>query len=192
MVGALAAAVAFLTVLTLINLALLFAVIRRLRGVEHGAGAPADQLPAVGQRVGAFEVPALDGSVLTAADVAGTGGTHGPDSADSADRLVACVMTGCEPCATFIASLQDGSPAGFDRTFFFITGDPRAEATAALVAELSGLGRVAMMPEDGSVGPALGGVQSFPTVLRITDGRVAAAGRKLDEVFAKVPVPVGR
>src|SRR4051794_33256143 len=105
MLGALAAAVVLLTVLTLINLALLFAVIRRLRGMEHGHGAgdPADQLPAVGQRVGAFEATALDGSVLTAADVvgtvAGTGGADDTDGTESADTLVACVMTGCEPCA---------------------------------------------------------------------------------------------
>jgi hypothetical protein len=183
MVGALAAAVVFLTVLTLINLTLLFAVIRKLRGMQHGTGAPAEQLPAVGLRVGAFEAPALDGSVLTMADVAG---------ADGADVLVACVMTGCEPCARFIASLQDGSPAGFDRTFFFITGDPRSEATAELAAELAGLGRVAMMPEDGPVGPAFGGVHSFPTVLRVADGVVAASGRKLDEVFAKVPASASR
>ena len=177
MVGALAAAVVFLTVLTLINLALLFAVIRKLRGMEHD-GAPADQLPDVGLRVGAFEVPALDGSLLTTADVAGS---------DGADTLVACVMTGCQPCAKFIATLQDGSPAGFDRTFFFINGDPKSEATAELVAELAGLGRVAMMPEEGAVGSAFGGVNSFPTVVRVADGEVAAAGRTLDGVFAKVP-----
>lgn len=183
MVGALAAAVVFLAVLTLINLALLFAVIRKLRGMDHGAVAVADQLPTVGQPVGAFDVPALDGSTLTDADIAGL---------DDADALVACVMTGCEPCAKFVESLQDGSPAGFNRTFFFISGDPRSDATAALVAELSGLGRVAMMAPDGPVGAALGGVGGFPTVLRVSDGAVAAAGRKLDDVFAEAPVPAAR
>ncbi|NUR62930.1 MAG: hypothetical protein HOV87_30395 [Catenulispora sp.] len=186
MLGTLAAVVALLTVLTLINIALLFAVIRRLRGVEqqHGAGSLADQLPAVGHRVAEFEASALDGSVLTSAEVTGT--------TDGADRLVAFVMTGCGPCTQFISTLQDGSPAGFDRTFFFITGDPRTEDTAALVAELSDLGRVAMLAEEGPVGPAVGGIGSYPTVLRISDGVVAAAGRKLDEVFPGVPVPAGR
>lgn len=183
MLGVLAAAVAFLTVLTLINLALLFAVIRKLRGMDHGAGAPADQLPAVGLPIGAFEVPALDGTVVATADLAG---------ADGEDTLVACVMTGCEPCAKFIGTLHDGSPAGYDRTFFFVNGDPAAEATATLVAELSGLGRVAMMAPDGPVGAAFGGVTSFPTVMRVADGAVAAAGRGLDGVFAKVPVSASR
>lgn len=185
MLGTLAAAVIVLTILTLINIALLFAVIRRLRGVEQrGAGPVVDPLPAVGLRVGEFQAPALDGSVLTSAEVAGT--------ADGADRLVAFVMTGCEPCAKFVAKLRDGSPAGFDRTFFFITGDPRTEATAALVAELNDLGRVAMLAEEGPVGPAVGGIGSYPTVLRINDGVVAAAGHQLDEVFPGVPVPAAR
>lgn len=180
MLGALAAAVVLLTVLTLVNLALLFAVIRKLRGVVSGTAAPENPLPAVGYRIGAFEVPALDGTVLTTADVT-AGGT--------ADTLVACVMTGCEPCAKFIATLQDGSPAGYDRTFFFINGDPRSEATAELIAELTGLGRIAMMPDDGA---AFGGVTSFPTVMRIADGAVAAAGHTLTDVFAKVPVSAAR
>jgi hypothetical protein len=49
-----------------------------------------------------------------------------------------------------------------------------------------------MMALDGPVGPAFGGVGGFPTVLRVSDGAVAAAGRRLDEVFAAVPVATAR
>lgn len=164
MTGVLLAVTAVLAVATAANLALLFAVVRRLRTVEASLNPPS-VLPAVGTRIGEFRAVDTDGTPLTRDDLAG--GPH----------LVAYVMPGCQPCHAALTALR--TDTGFDRarTLVLVAGDPGAAATGDVVALADGLGRIAVVEPAGAVATAFGGVDSFPTLLSVRDGRVAASGR---------------
>jgi hypothetical protein len=151
------------------NLLLLFAVVRRLRGIEAGVNPP-DPLPAAGFRIGEFRTGSTEGVSAMLDDLAG--GPH----------LIAFVMPACQPCHTVLTSLRTDN--GFDpaRTLVLISGDSADSATRAVITLADGLGRTAVIDPDGQVAAAFGGIDSFPTLLSVRDGRVAASGRTLDDV----------
>jgi len=171
MVGVLTAIVAVLVPLTVLNLILLFAVVRELRESEAGELPLEAELPAVGTRIGAFLTAATDDSVISDASIA-------------EGMTVACVLTGCPPCKQQIAAFRDHPRSAPDKTVFFVFGEDGAPETAELAASLAGLGRVAVTVTGGGVGMALGDVTSFPTLLRTDGGRIAASGRTWDEIGA--------
>ena len=161
MLGLVTVVVAILVPITVLNLVLLLAVIRRLRQSETtSAGRP---LPASGASIGSFMAVTVDDSVVTDADVA--------------DMYVACVMPNCAPCKAQIAELRSKQLVPAERVVFFVFGGPGDESTLELATSLTDLGRVAIADPDGEMAAALGGVDSYPTLLKTAGGRIVAAER---------------
>lgn len=162
-----AAALAVLGALSLFNMFLLTAVIRRLRTIEQRQ-TPVDlPLPAIGRTVGSFT-------------------TSTPEQISDQDlvppAVVLFVMPDCSPCHTLIESLP-GAGLDPERTFVFVSGNPAETPTRELVAAVRNLGRVAVVEPDGPVAAAFGGITGFPTLLRVESNRVVAAGRDLDAML---------
>lgn len=160
---------AILAIATAANLVLLFAVIRRLRTLKAG-GPVMSALPSPGTRIAAFHVTDSDGRRTDDADL--TGGPH----------LVAFVMTNCDPCHAALSALRTDTRFDPARTFIFIAGEPGHAATQQVLSLAHGLGRTATVEHDGPVAAAFGGVDAFPTLVTVRDGRVVSSGRSLDDV----------
>lgn len=159
-----------LAILALANLLLLLGVLSRLRLLHTAARAraPMDRLPEVGRAVRAFEVAATGGALVT--DRAFAAGT----------TIVGFFTTGCRKCARIRAALVETPPA--HPTIVMIHGDPGDAETLAMGAALTHVGQIAYF-EDLGVARAFG-VLGYPTLLRIEDGRITAAGRALEDVGA--------
>lgn len=159
-----------LTVVALANLVLLLGIVARVRLLHTAAlaRAPASRLPEVGRAIRAFEVAATSGARISDRGFA-TGTT-----------IVGFFTTGCRKCARVRAALVETPPV--HPVVVMINGDPGDAETLAMGAALVEVGRVVYF-EDLSVARAFG-VLGYPTLLRIEDGRVAAAGRDLDDVGA--------
>jgi hypothetical protein len=170
---------AILSLATAANLVLLFAVIRRLRMLE--AGGPATSgLPSAGTRIAGFRATDSDGRRTDVGDF--TGGPH----------LVAFVMTNCNPCHAMLSALRTDTRFDPARTFIFIAGQPGHPATQEVLDLARGLGRTTIVDHDGPVAAAFGGVDAFPTLVSVLDGRVVSSGRSLDDVTpASLLSPVG-
>ncbi|WP_344662793.1 hypothetical protein [Catenulispora subtropica] len=182
MVSFLTALVVVLTPLTLLNLTLLFAVIRRLRAAEAPTGPRPDHLdtlpvPKAGDLVAPFRAQTLDGTAVTDLDL-------GP-----ADILM-CLMPGCDPCKTQLAAVRATTP---DRLLLLVFGISEEDPAAlTLATSVHDLGRVLITSIDGPIGRALGGVGAFPTFLRVADGAIAAVAGTWAEIAATEPTAVGR
>jgi hypothetical protein len=178
MTATLAAGVALALVLTVLNLVLTFAVIRKLRdGVGSGSSVhtPAAGLPRPGTRIGEFTVDTADGAVLTERDLLG-------------DRtLVAFVSPTCAPCKDVVAELASTEHPPLRA---FVVGDGGAE-TMDVVATLRPHGAVAVIEADHAAARAFGGVDGYPALLLVEGGVVAAAGRRLAEVREPTTVAAG-
>lgn len=166
MTAVLTGAVVVRTVLTAICLLMLSAVVRRLRAIEERLAGSEATLPEAGTAIADFHAIDLDATPLGRSDVE--------------DGTVLFVMPGCGPCAELIASLAERPVRALTA---FVAGDAADEATQELTRKVGTVaGRVAVVAEGGEVTAAFGGVTSFPTVLRIAGGVVAAAGRSVDAV----------
>jgi hypothetical protein len=160
-----------LAIATAANLTLLFAVTRRLRMLEAGVTGVAEvpALPSAGTRVARFGGTDTAGLPVGEADL--DGGPH----------LVAFVMPRCEPCHGVLTALR--TDARFDpaRTLIFIAGEP-GQAAEEVIDLAHGLGRTLIVDHDGPAAAAFGGIDAFPALLAVRDGRVQSSGRSLDEV----------
>lgn len=159
-----------LAVLALANLFLLLGISARLRLLHSAARArpPGDRLPEVGRAIRSFEVEGSSGALIN--DGAFAAGT----------TIVGFFATGCRKCARIRAALVETPPV--HPTVLMINGDPSDAETLAMGAPLVDIGRIAYF-EDLAVARAFG-VLGYPTLLRIEDGRIAAAGRALEDVGA--------
>ena len=163
------------------NLLLSFAVIRRLRAVERerpAAAKPrAKSLPGVGTTVGAFRKSAVDGSVLTA------------DDFHNRTWYVGFLLVGCTLCKEQVAALRSDPRFAPDRTVLFVASrNADTDGKRQLVESVQDLGRVAPITPADPVLAAFGGVNVYPTLLRIESGRIAVAGTKVGEVAAAAAV----
>ena len=90
---------------------------------------------------------------------------------------------------------QNPSRFAPDRTVLFVASrNADTDGKRQLVESVQDLGRVAPITPADPVLAAFGGVNVYPTLLRIESGRIAAAGTKVGEVAAAVaaaPVAVG-
>ncbi|ACU74688.1 hypothetical protein Caci_5830 [Catenulispora acidiphila DSM 44928] len=154
MLAVLTAVVAVLVPLTAVNLIMLFAVIRRLREAESRQAPPNVALPAAGTRIGADAAPLL---------------------ADK--KFAACVLVGCEPCAQQIEALRTDTRFAPEDIVFFVFGGDDPATTADLAASVSGLGTVVQTAVGGAIAASLGGITSFPTLLRTDGEQILAAER---------------
>jgi hypothetical protein len=171
----LAALVGALTLLTGFNVALLFAVLRRLREIENrGAPAPAQVTPAAGTRVGPWSAALTNGAAVTDVDL-------GPDA------VVLFLSPGCGPCARLVGQVAD-DPAvlGGGPALAVVVGDvPGAHTYADVLPHHLPL---AYAGEHDPIVTAFGGVDAFPTVVVVRGGVVRASSHDLHAVDAPAPV----
>jgi thiol-disulfide isomerase/thioredoxin len=161
------AAVAALSVVTVFNTLLCFAVIGRLRAAPSVAPPPDLDGPAVGTVVGAFATVTTAGLPLTSADVA--------------DAVVLFLSPGCGPCRDVAAALAARTdPAG--EVVGFVLGSGADEEAAAFADRLEPYARVAFVEHDDPVTTAFGGIAGYPTLLRLRNSVVTGNGSALDEV----------
>lgn len=167
--GVLTAAVSIIAVLAAFNLLLTFGLIRRLRLMgSTGVGKPA--LPALGALVGSFATSTLDGATVSERDL-----LSGP-------AVVGFFEAECQPCADLKREILDrGAPASL---LAFVEGSAQDQATLAFARDLATFARVAVVEPSSSPARAFG-VTAFPTLMRLHDGVVVAAGHRLGDVETK-------
>jgi peroxiredoxin len=171
----LAAAVIAVSVLCVVNLALVFVVIRRVR--QHGERLaklphtrPMPRLPA-GTKVPEFTAVTVNGESRSLADLAGSRG------------LVGFFSPGCRPCHNQLPEFIKFAktvPGGAGQVLAVITGpdEPAMEFAAALDRDAS----VVIEPPQGPVAAAFS-VQGMPSFYLVgADGRIEASGIAMDMI----------
>jgi hypothetical protein len=167
--GALLIVVVFVVVLTVGNVLLLFAVIRRLRQLQELVAPPA-LVPAIGTAVEPFRFDTVDGASVTTDDALAGGPV-----------LVAVLSNTCPACQAMageIAALTALSPA----PVVLVVADPQHDSSKLLEA-FRGMDRVATIGREHPALEALGGITAFPTVLAVRDGKIISSGTRLDKVL---------
>ncbi|TWP52153.1 hypothetical protein FKR81_11270 [Lentzea tibetensis] len=174
MLAVLTAAVSACVVLTLVNLVVLFAVVRRLREQPQTEG---PQIMAVPRNTAVlpFETTTADGATITEKDVF--------------SGVVAFVTPSCGACKDLVNALRDHDPELFSPLLLVVMGELTDEIRD-VVAALDGAVQVVAGPATTAVSTAFGGIESFPSVVRVDGGVVGASGVRLDAVLA-IQVPVG-
>ncbi|GAA2353333.1 hypothetical protein [Dactylosporangium salmoneum] len=162
--------------LALLNLALTYGVIRRLR--EHtellSGGAAEAPWPAPGKEIGAFAATTTAGRDLRTADLA--------------DGLqVGFFRTGCAPCQERMPQFAARAEAAGDPERFLavLAGDPRE--LAGEIARLAPVAQVVLAERDSGVVKAFA-VTAFPTLVLVGPGaKVASAGYEMASLDAAEP-----
>lgn len=150
------------------NTVLTFALIARIRTlqelVEERLGMNGD-LVQPGTPIGEFSVPgdSIDATALA------TGTT-----------LVGFFTPGCGKCEEAKASLLAKPPPW--PVIAFIEGSPYDPPSQAIADQLRGIARPVFVQHDTDATRAFG-VAGYPTLVRVTDGKVAIAGRTVAEVL---------
>ncbi len=159
-----------LAITALANFALILGLVARLRVLETAAaaGAPALRLPELGRAIRPFELTTTSGESLDDRGFA------------SGTTVVGFFTVGCRKCARIRSALIATPPSL--PVVVMINGNPDEPETQSMGAPLLGVGRVAYF-EDLLVARAFG-VLGYPTLLRVEDGKIAAAGRDLEEIGA--------
>ncbi|MEV0568896.1 hypothetical protein [Dactylosporangium sp. NPDC050588] len=161
-------------VISVLNLTLTFAIVRRMRdspGTSAGAGHGhqrddhAVSLVAVGSPIGPFRATTPDGVVVTTEHVA-------------ADSVVAFVSANCETCKQVLEQLEHRQH-DLGTLVVFVFG---VEADVDAVAARLPAARVAMASIGGDVAAAFGGIDSYPRVIRVTGGVIARGGIALEHL----------
>ncbi|GIF46278.1 hypothetical protein DFJ67_5064 [Asanoa ferruginea] len=180
MINTLLACVVVLAAITILNLVLCFAIIRKLRDAGSHDGAELD-LPATGAQVGDFVARDIDGAAVSTADLAGR------------STVVGFVMPGCGPCRSLVDAAREGRISAGTSALFFVRGEtPATDEVQYLVDNLRDTARVVLISGelDEVVSGAFGGIVGYPTLVRVDDGVVTAAGRSFDSVGAERREPV--
>jgi hypothetical protein len=153
----------------LANLMFLYGVIRRLRvldGRVNRLDPPAG--PAVGHRVGLFTATTLDGRAVDTGDLAET------------ETLVALLSAGCGACESMVAELGDVDGGSLLVLIHAGEGDQSEPLVTAARRSAGSGARIAVVPY-GAVASAFD-ITAYPTVVRVVDGVVTAAGMSLASV----------
>ena len=170
--GILIAVVVVVGVVAGADLLLSFAVIRRLAAlqerIKEGGGSGIS--PAVGHKVGDFQVELLTGGAFTLADLMG------------ASPMVVFLTTTCEPCQAAIAELH-AMPTPLPIPLYVLISGSDADSDVLRVA--------AQMPEGARIAEISGsdgvmrafGVDGFPTMLGIEDGIVRASDYRVSSLL---------
>jgi hypothetical protein len=164
------AATVVLAAVSVVNLLLISAIIRKLRDREP-AEQDRDALPVIGAEVGQFMVAADDGETITDSTVAG-------------HALVAFVSPNCPPCQRLAGELAKRATELPDPTIAFVIDDGDQERLRRYADSLAPAVRVAVVESQGGPAEAFGFGGATPTLIRVRDGVVAAAGHDLDSVLA--------
>jgi peroxiredoxin len=173
-------ALAAVGVLCLVNLALLFAVIRKIRLLSERIDkvpvmAPAALLP-VGSQAPEFTAVTTGGESRSLADLAGS------------RSVLGFFSPGCEPCRTQLPEFIEFAkalPGGPGQALAVVMG--QAEAAARLAAELEGPAAVVITPRQGPLVAAFS-VRGTPAFYLIgPDGRIEARGMAVQALASAVP-----
>ncbi len=173
-------ALAAVGVLCLVNLALLFAVIRKVRLLSERVDkvpvmAPAALLPA-GSLAPEFTAVTTSGESRSLADLAGS------------RSVVGFFSPGCEPCRTQLPEFIEFAkalPGGPGQALAVVVGE--TEAAARLAAELDGPSAVVITPRKGTLTAAFS-VRGTPAFYLIgPDGRIEARGMAVQVLASAVP-----
>jgi hypothetical protein len=165
------AALVVTNVLTLLNLLLLFGVIRRLREQPAPPGLPGPTAVPVGTLIDAFTTADTDDRPLRRDDL--------PEGA-----VVGFFSPGCAPCEALVPKFvarAEGLPGGREQVVAVVVG-PTDEA-AGYVARLAPVARVVVEePSNGVLARAFH-VPGYPTVFQLDgDGRVLISDASVDRL----------
>jgi AhpC/TSA family len=173
LIGILIAVVVVVGIVAGADLLLSFAVVRRLAALESFVRSGGSQTsPAVGQKVGDFEVELLTGGVFTLADLKDEG------------ALVVFLSLNCEACQRAISELRE-LPTPLSRPLYvLINGADAGQDNAVLevAADLPSGTRVAEISATHPVMEAFG-VDGWPSVLGIEDGIIRASDFRVSRVL---------
>jgi peroxiredoxin len=173
-------ALAVVGVLCLVNLALLFAVIRKLRLLGEQVDkvpilAPAALLP-VGSQAPEFTAVTTRGEARSLADLAGS------------RSVVGFFSPGCEPCRTQLPEFIEFAkalPGGPGQALAVVVG--QTEGAARFAADLEGAVAVVMTSRQGPLKAAFS-VRGTPAFYLIgPDGRIEAQGMAVQALASAVP-----
>jgi peroxiredoxin len=174
------AALAAVSVLCLVNLALLFAVIRKVRLLQERVDqmpvmAPAALLP-VGSKAPEFTAVTINGESRSLADLGGS------------RSVVGFFSPNCEPCRTQLPEFIEFAkalPEGAGHALAVVVGE--GEAAAGFAAELDGAAAVVIAPRQNPL-TATFSVRGMPAFYLIgADGRIEARGMAVRALAAAVP-----
>jgi len=173
-------ALSAVSVLCLVNLALLFAVIRKVRllseRVDKVPVVGAAALLPVGRQAPEFTAVTTSGESRSLADLAGS------------RSVVGFFSPGCEPCRTQLPEFVEFAkalPGGPGQALAVVMG--QAEAAARLAAELEGPTAVVITPRQGPLVAAFS-VRGTPAFYLISpDGRIEARGMAVQALASAVP-----
>jgi hypothetical protein len=176
MIELLAAGVVVLAVLTVLNLTLCLAVIRRLRAAEESAVTTSltDDMPAPGTVVTGLTATTTTGDVI------------GPDDLAHEETFVGVLSVGCPSCETFAADLEGGHRSLPENAVLIVTGDN----PEPMVERVGARARVIVAADDGPELDAFGGISAFPTFMRLERGVVVAAHFRADAVLRTFRAPL--
>jgi hypothetical protein len=170
--------------IAILDLALTFAVIRRVNQIDaHAHGEPGGGdgywKPAIGYRIGEFLAPARDGRELVRRDLSGQ------------TALATFVMTGCGTCHELTEEIRTAAPVGVPLLVFITVTPGRNEEAQQIAASAPSSAAVCFIDSRGPVAQAFG-ISGFPTAIRLEDGVVQAVGGSLGAVWASAPATGSR
>jgi hypothetical protein len=172
MIATLTASVMVLAVLTVLNLILCLAVIRRMRATEESA--------AVASLSGDMPAP---GTVVTGLAATTTAGDLiGPDDLAHEETFVAVLSVGCPSCETFVAELGRRRRSLPEHALLIVTAGAGQDA-GPMAGRLSSRAPVIIAGDDDPVLDAFGGISTFPTFMRLERGVVVASHFRADAVL---------
>ncbi len=165
-----AAILSVLGIVEAITLVLVYVLIRRVNALGQSGHSGADQTwkPRAGHLVGDFRLQSSDGREISTRTV--SSGTH----------IAAFVLPGCESCKELVAEFGNGGIDPAQLTVFVASG-PADPDSIDLVKSLPAGASIGFIEPRGSIIDAFD-ILGFPTVIRIEDGAVAAAGLSLSTV----------
>jgi thiol-disulfide isomerase/thioredoxin len=173
-------ALAAVSVLCLVNLALLFAVIRKVRVLAERV----DQIPPVGPA--ALLPVGSKAPEFTAVTTAGDGSSLA--DLTGARSVVGFFSLGCDPCRTQLPEFIEFAkalPGGSEQALAVVLGE--GEAAAGFAAGLEGAAAVVIAPRHGTLAAAFS-VRGTPAFYLLgPDGLIEARGMAVKALASAVP-----
>jgi hypothetical protein len=178
-IATLSASVVVLTALTVLNLVLCLAVIRRLRAAEESAASASlsEGMPAPGTVVSGLTATTTNGVVI------------GPDDLAHEENFVGVLSVGCPSCETFAAEVDRGRRSLPEHALLIIAAGA-GDDPGQMAVRLSSRARVIVTADDGPELSAFGGISTFPTFMRLERGVVVASHFRADAVLRTFRSPL--
>jgi len=151
-----------------LNLLLSLVLVRRVRSLQsliEERGIPDHMLPRIGASIVPFRVEMPDGSVIT------------DETVRTGTTLIGFFLPNCPSCDRLHARLLEEPPPW--PLLAFVEGGPDDPDALAVVEKYAALGRSGIANDEVQRAVGLSESAAFPTLVRIDNGIVTAAGRRL-------------